>query len=72
VWLWHVEIVNRRDGEIEADAILIQDLGLGERGFCYFGERISAPLLPRAVSEVTLSGMPGTSFSEQHHVANGK
>jgi hypothetical protein len=33
VWLWHVEIVNRRDVEIEADAILIQDLGLGERGF---------------------------------------
>src|SRR6185369_10127237 len=32
IWLWRVEITNRRDGDIEADAILIQDLGLGERG----------------------------------------
>jgi 1,2-beta-oligoglucan phosphorylase len=43
---------------------------LGQRR--YFGERISAPLLPRGVGEVTLSRMPGTPFSEQHHVANGK
>jgi hypothetical protein len=43
---------------------------LGQRR--YFGERISAPLLPRGVGEVTLPKMPGTPFSEQHHVANGK
>src|SRR5688572_29637272 len=33
VWLWRIEIVNRRQVDIECDAILIQDLGLGERGF---------------------------------------
>ncbi len=33
VWLWHVEITNNGQVALPCDVILIQDLGLGERGF---------------------------------------
>jgi cellobiose phosphorylase len=33
VWLWHVEITNKRRGEAGCDILLVQDLGLGDRGF---------------------------------------
>lgn len=33
VWLWHVEIANQGKSEIACDTLLIQDLGLGDRGF---------------------------------------
>ena len=32
IWLWHLEIANDRAADLSADAILVQDLGLGERG----------------------------------------
>src|SRR5262245_33533708 len=32
-WLWRVEAVNLRDTELPCDAVLMQDLGLGERAF---------------------------------------
>ena len=32
-WFWRVEVVNRRDEELPCDAVLIQDLGLGDQGF---------------------------------------
>jgi cellobiose phosphorylase len=33
VWLWRLEVVNRRDMELSCDGVLIQDLGLGDQGF---------------------------------------
>jgi hypothetical protein len=33
VWLWHLALANRGTGELPCDAILVQDLGLGGRGF---------------------------------------
>jgi 1,2-beta-oligoglucan phosphorylase len=33
VWLWHVEIAHEKESEIACDILLVQDLGLGERGF---------------------------------------
>ncbi len=33
VWLWHLELANRGAVELPCDAILVQDLGLGGRGF---------------------------------------
>ncbi|WP_119388101.1 GH36-type glycosyl hydrolase domain-containing protein [Taklimakanibacter lacteus] len=33
IWLWHVEITNTGKGVLPCDAVLIQDLGLGDRGF---------------------------------------
>jgi 1,2-beta-oligoglucan phosphorylase len=32
-WFWRVEVVNDRDGELPCDAVLIEDLGLGDQGF---------------------------------------
>jgi 1,2-beta-oligoglucan phosphorylase len=32
-WFWRVEVVNDREGEVSCDAVLIQDLGLGDQGF---------------------------------------
>ena len=33
VWLWRVDIVNRREAAVSCDAALVQDLGLGDPGF---------------------------------------
>jgi cellobiose phosphorylase len=33
VWLWHIELANRGEVELRCDAIMVQDLGLGGRGF---------------------------------------
>jgi cellobiose phosphorylase len=32
-WLWHVQAVNARNDAVSLDAILVQDIGLGARGF---------------------------------------
>jgi cellobiose phosphorylase len=32
-WLWHVQVFNARDRALPLDAILVQDIGLGARGF---------------------------------------
>lgn len=33
VWLWHIEIVNKGRAALPCDVVLIQDVGLGDRGF---------------------------------------
>ena len=33
IWLWHVEIANKGKASLTCDVLLIQDLGLGDRGF---------------------------------------
>jgi cellobiose phosphorylase len=33
LWLWRLEVANGGDVDVSWDAILVQDLGLGERGF---------------------------------------
>lgn len=33
IWLWHVEVTQQGQSDITCDALLIQDLGLGDRGF---------------------------------------
>ena len=45
VWLWRVEVVNRRDSELPCDAVLIQDLGLGEQGFLMNNEAYASQYL---------------------------
>jgi cellobiose phosphorylase len=44
-WLWRLEIVNRGDGELPCDAILIQDLGLGEQNFLMGNEAYASQYL---------------------------
>src|SRR5208282_361425 len=51
VWLWRVEIVNRRDSELPWDAVLIQDLGLGDQGFLMNNEAYASQYLDHHVAQ---------------------
>src|SRR5208283_5470299 len=42
---WRVDVVNRRDRELPCDAVFIQDLGLGERGFLMGNEAYASQYL---------------------------
>src|SRR5271157_767421 len=50
VWLWRVEVVNRRDSELPCDAVFIQDLGLGERGFLMNNEAYASQYLDHYIA----------------------
>jgi 1,2-beta-oligoglucan phosphorylase len=50
VWLWRVEVVNRRDVETACDAIFIQDLGLGEQGFLMGNEAYASQYLDHFIA----------------------
>ena len=50
IWLWRVEVANRRDSEVPCDAILIQDLGLGDRGFLMNNEAYASQYLDHHVA----------------------
>ena len=56
VWLWRIEIANRGEGDIECDAILIQDLGLGERGFLMNNEPYASQYIDHHVSHDSQCG----------------
>jgi 1,2-beta-oligoglucan phosphorylase len=49
-WLWQVEVVNRRDSELPCDAVLIQDLGLGDQGFLMNNEAYASQYLDHHVA----------------------
>src|ERR1700677_3678530 len=49
-WFWRVEIVNRRDQELPCDAVLIQDLGLGDQGFLMNNEAYASQYLDHHVA----------------------
>src|SRR5208282_1831394 len=50
-WLWRLELVNRRDGELSCDAIFVQDLGLGEQGFLMNNEAYASQYLDHHVAQ---------------------
>ena len=45
VWLWRVEVANRSDNELPCDAVLIQDLGLGDRNYLMGNEAYASQYL---------------------------
>src|SRR5580692_11675292 len=49
-WFWRVEIVNRRDAEFPCDALLIQDLGLGDQGFLMNNEAYASQYLDHHIA----------------------
>jgi cellobiose phosphorylase len=49
-WFWRVEVVNRRDEELPCDAVLIQDLGLGDQGFLMNNEAYASQYLDHHVA----------------------
>jgi 1,2-beta-oligoglucan phosphorylase len=50
LWLWHVEVSNRRHDTLPCDAILIQDLGLGEPGFVMNNEAYASQYLDHHIA----------------------
>ena len=51
VWLWRLEVVNRRDSELSCDAVFIQDLGLGDQGFLMNNEAYVSQYLDHHVAQ---------------------
>ena len=42
LWLWRLGVINRTERAVNCDAILIQDLGLGDRGFVTSNEAFAS------------------------------
>jgi hypothetical protein len=51
VWLWRLELVNAREVETTCDAILVQDVGLGGRGFLTTNEAYASQYIDHHVAE---------------------
>ena len=45
VWFWRLQVANRRDRGLPCDAVFVQDLGLGERGFLMGNEAYASQYL---------------------------
>ena len=51
VWLWRLDVVNRRDSELSCDAVFLQDLGLGDQGFLMNNEAYVSQYLDHHVAQ---------------------
>jgi cellobiose phosphorylase len=49
-WVWSIELTNNSDTEIAVDTILVQDLGLGSRGFLMNNEAYASQYIDHAVA----------------------
>jgi 1,2-beta-oligoglucan phosphorylase len=50
LWLWRVEVANTRPQAVACDAILVQDVGLGERGFLMNNEAYASQYIDHHVA----------------------
>jgi cellobiose phosphorylase len=50
LWLWHVQVSNRRGETLSCDVLLIQDLGLGDLGFLMNNEAYACQYLDHHVA----------------------
>ena len=50
LWFWRVDVENRRREELRLDAVLVQDLGLGERGFLMGNEAYASQYIDHFVA----------------------
>jgi 1,2-beta-oligoglucan phosphorylase len=51
LWMWRLEVVNRRDSDLPCDAVFIQDLGLGDQGFLMNNEAYASQYLDHHVAQ---------------------
>ena len=49
-WFWRVEVANDREADVPCDAILIQDLGLGDQGFLMNNEAYASQYLDHHIA----------------------
>ena len=50
LWMWRVQVRNRRQAALACDAVLIQDLGLGEPGFLMNNEAYASQYLDHYIA----------------------
>jgi 1,2-beta-oligoglucan phosphorylase len=55
-WLWRIDVTNRGNSAKTADAILVQDLGLGERGFLMNSEAYASQYIDHHIARHTQYG----------------
>jgi 1,2-beta-oligoglucan phosphorylase len=51
VWLWRLDVVNRRDSKLSCDAVFLQDLGLADQGFLMNNEAYISQYLDHHVAQ---------------------
>jgi cellobiose phosphorylase len=51
IWLWHLDVSNASDSALPCDAVLIQDLGLGDRGFLMNNEAYVSQYIDHHVAD---------------------
>jgi cellobiose phosphorylase len=68
-WLWQIDIVNTTTLPLPMDAILIQDLGLGERGFLMNNEAYASQYIDHHIARHALYGP--VVMSRQNLAQNG-
>lgn len=70
IWLWRLEVANARDVALPCDAILVQDVGLGGRGFLMNNEAYASQYLDHHVVEHPRFG--AVVMSRQNLAQDGK
>ncbi len=56
VWLWHVEVADKKKSETTCDILFVQDLGLGDRGFIANNEAYVSQYIDHHVAEDKVLG----------------
>lgn len=49
-WMWHIDVENSTSEDLPADAILVQDIGLGERGFLMNNEAYASQYIDHHIA----------------------
>lgn len=70
LWCWHVEVTNTAAATISCDSILIQDLGLGERGFLMNNEAYASQYLDHFIARHARLG--SVVMTRQNLAQNGR
>jgi cellobiose phosphorylase len=77
VWFWRVEVENGRAEPFDCDAVLIQDLGLGERSFILSNEAFASQYIDHRIGQhqrfgpVVMSRQNLAQFGRNPWVAHG-
>ena len=51
LWMWRLEVANRRESELPCDAVFIQDLGLGDQNFLMNNEAYASQYMDHHVAQ---------------------
>jgi 1,2-beta-oligoglucan phosphorylase len=69
LWLWRLEITNERSADLPADVVLVQDLGLADRGFLMNNEAYASQYIDHNVAHESRLGP--VVMSRQNLAQNG-